>query len=89
MTKITDKELAALRAIISASEQTTGSKTDGWWSNEILLYAKDCPLAPKTFAAVCGTLSKKGLVVSGKYDAGLYYIYATADGVAAVEGVQS
>lgn len=84
MTQITDKELQALRAIIEASELTTCSKTDGWWSDEILLYARSCTLAPRTFAAVCGTLAKKGLVFSSHCDR-KFHIHATAAGIAAVE----
>jgi hypothetical protein len=81
---LTEKERHALQAIVTASEATTGTKTEGWWSNDILIYAKECPLTGRQFAAVCGTLAKKGLVRSQEHEPGQSYIYATNAGIDAL-----
>ena len=82
---ITEKERQALAAIVKASEATTGTKTEGWWSNDILIYAKDCPLTPKQFAAVCGSLAKKGFTKSYDHEPGQSVISPTDAGLAALE----
>jgi hypothetical protein len=78
---VTDMEFAGLEAIVQASKATTGTEAEGWWSGEILLYAKNCPLSPRQFAAVCGTLAKKGLVRSYDHEPGMAVIYPTEAGL--------
>lgn len=80
---ITDKERHALQAIITAGEITTGEKSEGWWSREILMYAKACPLTPRQFASACGSLAKKGLVSSMEYERNEWHIRPTDAGLAA------
>jgi len=81
---LTQNETHALKAIASAGESASGDAKAGWWSSEILMYAKDCPLKPRTFAAACGSLAKKGLTSSMQYDRGMRCISITNAGMDAL-----
>ena len=83
--KLTDKELQAMAAIIEAGEKTCCSREDGWWSHEILMYATDCLLTPRQFAAACGSLAKKGYTISHEYDRNEWHINPTPEGLAAYD----
>ena len=80
---ITANEKAALAAINEAGEIATGESGYGWWSSEILRYA-NCPMNPATFAAVCGSLAKKGLTTSSEHEPGMWFIELTPEGYKAL-----
>jgi len=83
--KLTHTELQALDAIITAGTATTGERSEGWWSREILMYAKDCTLTPRQFSAACGSLAKKGATSSYEHERGQWHISPTAAGLAAYD----
>ncbi len=85
---ITEKERLALQAIVDCSLATTGTRHEGWWSREILMYAKRCPLSPRTFAALCGSLTHKGLVSGYDHEPSQAVIYPTPAGLAALDAVK-
>ncbi len=79
--KLTQKEIDALRAIAMAAEAATGDRSQSWWSNDILDYADDYTDSPITFAAVCGSLVKKGLVFSQEYERNQNIIRVSPEGL--------